>query len=303
MCVLSIREIRNAKRAPKIEAWNRLHSSLCAKDTDSFWKQWRSIYSKKDSSFAPIVDNCSTKEGIAKVFKNVFENNARPNNIEKVDDLNNRFAQSYTDYSLQNEGNCDCGSFNISLSQVIDATCRMKSGKCSDDEGIQAEHFLHAPLNLLNRITFILNCMLRHAFVPKQFRLGSIIPNIKDRRGKSNDSSNYRGITISPILSKLFEHALKDVFADHLHTSSYQFGFKAKNSTNHAIFCLKRTMDYYIDHGSRVYCTFLDASKAFGRLVHSGLFIKLIERNVPMVFLRIIISWYDGLLCRVKWDG
>ena len=69
-------------------------------------------------------------------------------------------------------------------------------------------------------------------------------------------TSNYRGITISPILSKLFEHALKDVFADHLHTSSYQFGFKAKNSTNHAIFCLKRTMDYYIDHGSRVYCTF-----------------------------------------------
>ena len=22
-----------------------------------------------------------------------------------------------------------------------------------------------------------------------------------------------------------------------------------------------------------------------------------------MIFLRIIISWYDGLLCRVKWDG
>ena len=49
--------------------------------------------------------------------------------------------------------------------------------------------------------------------------------------------------------------------------------------------------------------TFLDALKAFDRLVHSGLFIKLMERNIPMVFLRIIISWYDGLSCRVKWDG
>ena len=297
------RAIRNAKRAPKIEAWNRLHSSLCAKDTDSFWKQWRSIYSKKDSSFAPIVDNCSTKEGIAEVFKNAFEKNARPNNSKKVDDLNHRFAQSYADYNRLHDENCDCGSFNISLSQVIDATCGMKNGKCADDDGIQAEHFMYAPLNLLYRVTFILNSMLRHAFVPKQFRLGSIIPIIKDRQGKTNDSGNYRGITISPILSKLFEHVLKDVFADSLHTSSYQFGFKSKNSTTHALFCLKQTTNYYINHGSRVYCTFLDASKAFDRLVHSGLFIKLMDRNTPMVFLRIIVSWYNGLLCRVKWDG
>ena len=297
------RAIRNAKRAPKIEAWNRLHSSLCSKDTDTFWKQWRSIYAKKDSSFAPVVDNCPTKEGIADIFKNVFETNARPNNSEKVDELNRKFAQSYSDYGRQHEENCDCSSFKISLSQVIDATCRMRGGKCADDDGVQAEHFLHAPLNLLHRITFLLNSMLRHAFVPNQFRLGSIIPIIKDRQGKNNDSGNYRGITISPILSKLLEHVMKDVFADHLQTSSYQFGFKAKNSTTHALFCLKQTMNYYIDHGSRVYCTFLDASKAFDRLVHSGLFIKLIERNTPMIFLRIIISWYDGLLCRVKWDG
>ena len=50
-----------------------------------------------------------------------------------------------------------------------------------------------------------------------------------------------------------------------------------------------------------MYCTFLDASKAFDRLVHSGLFVKLMERNVPLIFLDIIISWYDGLFCQVKW--
>ena len=297
------RAIRRAKKAPKTEAWNRLHASLCAKDSHSFWKQWRSIYSKKDSSFTPVVDNCSTKDEIANVFKNVFEKNARPNNSEKVDELNRRFNQSYSDYENNHKEKCDCGSFRISLSQVIDATCSMKSGKSADDDNVQAEHFLNAPLNLLNRITFLFNSMLTHAFVPKEFRLGSIIPIVKDSRGRRDDSNNYRGITISPILSKLFEHVLKDGFADHLHTSSYQFGFKAKNSTNHALFCLKQTMNHYIDHGSRVYCTFLDASKAFDRLVHSGLFIKLMERNIPMIFLRIIISWYDGLLCRVKWDG
>ena len=52
-----------------------------------------------------------------------------------------------------------------------------------------------------------------------------------------------------------------------------------------------------------MYCSFLDASKAFDRLVHSGLFIKLIERNIPKIFIDILITWYDGLRCRVKWDG
>ena len=36
-------------------------------------------------------------------------------------------------------------------------------------------------------------------------------------------------------------------------------------------------------------------------MLHSGLFLKVIERKVPLAFLEIIISWYDGLRCRVKW--
>ena len=60
-------------------------------------------------------------------------------------------------------------------------------------------------------------------------------------------------------------------------------------------------MNYYVNNGSRVFCSFLDASKAFDRLVHSGLFLKLMERNVPLVFLDIIVTWYGGLACRVKW--
>ena len=28
---------------------------------------------------------------------------------------------------------------------------------------------------------------------------------------------------------------------------------------------------------------------------------ELMERNVPLVLLEIVISWYDGLFCRVKW--
>ena len=143
--------------------------------------------------------------------------------------------------------------------------------------------------------------MLRHAYVPKSFQRGFMIPLIKDQQGNHSDLSNYRGITISPIASKIFEHVLKNKFQDHLLTSSQQFGFKPKHSTSHAVYCLKMTINYYVNNNSRVFCSFLDASKAFDRLVHSGLFLKLMERNVPKLFLDVIVTWYSDLQCQVKW--
>ena len=37
--------------------------------------------------------------------------------------------------------------------------------------------------------------------------------------------------------------------------------------------------------------------------MHLGLFVKLMARNVPLQFLMIIVSWYNGLTCRVKWGN
>ena len=143
--------------------------------------------------------------------------------------------------------------------------------------------------------------MLQHAFVPTQFKMGTIVPIVKDRQGDLGDLNNYRGITIAPTLSKVFEHVLGALFEPFLSTSTYQFGFKRKSSCSHAIFCLKETINYYSKNGSNVFCSFLDATKAFDRLVHSGLFLKLLQRRTPMIFLNIIISWYSNLLCRVRW--
>ena len=103
--------------------------------------------------------------------------------------------------------------------------------------------------------------MLRHGSVPSQFRRGFMIPIIKDQSGNHSDSDNYRGITISPVVSKLFEHVLKNVFFETLSTNEHQYGFKRNSSTVHAIHCLKQTVNFYANNGSRVFCSFLDASR------------------------------------------
>ena len=295
--------IRLAKKAPKQAAWDRLHTAMSTQDTNSFWKCWRSIYSKNKTQVPPVVDGHSSKEGIVNAFQRSFEANCQPNNRNKVDELNSRFSEKYKEFSQNHLQNCDCANFNFSLDSTIDAVFSMKQGKCGDDDGLQAEHFQNGPLILLIRLTSLFNFMKAHSYVPTQFRFGTIIPIVKDRHGNASDVNNYRGITISAMASKVFEHILKTEFSQYLQTSSYQYGFKSNSSTSHGLFSLRETINYYIDHGSRVFCSFLDASKAFDRLVHSGLFLKLIERGTPKCFIDILIYWYEDLQCRVRWEG
>ena len=295
------RAIRAAQRAPKQAAWDRLHTTLAEKDTNSFWKSWKSLYNTNKCHLAPVVNGCSSKQAIANSFKDSFQNNCTPNSREKVDSLNEQFSTAYKAYENNHATSCDCNTSCISVCNTIDALCSMKAGKCADEDNIMAEHFQNASFNFLTRLTSLFNSMLKHAYVPKQFRFGFMVPLLKDHQGNQADLGNYRGITISPIASKVFEHVLKAVFYSYLSTSEMQFGFKKNSSTVHALHCFKQTVNYYVNNGSRVFVGFLDASKAFDRVVHAGLFLKLIEKNVPLVFLDIIVTWYGDLLCRVKW--
>ena len=50
-----------------------------------------------------------------------------------------------------------------------------------------------------------------------------------------------------------------------------------------------------------MYVAFLDYSKAFDTISHSGLFLKLMDQKVPLCFLLIIMFWYLNMEYNVKW--
>ena len=267
--------LKEAQRAPKQEAWSRLHSAMTTNDTDKFWKSWRTLYSKNKTHLPPVVDGCSSKDAIAESFRQSFESNARPNNEEKVKELNDKFANTYSNICSNHSENCRCNDYVITLENVFDAVLCLKNGKSADDDGISAEHFLYASYNVYVKLMHLFNAMLRHSFVPKQFTFGTIIPILKDHQGNRGDVNNYRGITISPIASKIFEHALKIVFGKFFVSSPWQFGFKSKNSTTHALYCLKESVDYYINKFGQLIDAsfrpiFFDLIPLWARLGHFG---------------------------------
>ena len=113
---------------------------------------------------------------------------------------------------------------------------------------------------------------------------------------------NFRRISITPVVSKLFEHCLLELFSNHLKSSdNFQFGFKAKTSCSHALYSVRKTVEFCIDRDSTVNVCALDMSKAFDKLNRFALFIKLMNKKCPLVLIKILDCWYVKNWACVKW--
>jgi len=86
-------------------------------------------------------------------------------------------------------------------------------------------------------------------------------------------------------------------------TSDLQFSFKSRHSTSMCTMVLKETITYYATNNTFVYCSFLDASKAFNRVLYCKLFRLLVKRGLPPCIARILINLYTVNQVRVHWAG
>ena len=76
-------------------------------------------------------------------------------------------------------------------------------------------------------------------------------------------------IVISNVETKILETIFMGKFNEGDVCDMYQFGFKKGHSTGLCTNIVKRTVDYYLKHGSHVFACFVDFSKAFDlSLIH-----------------------------------
>ena len=106
-----------------------------------------------------------------------------------------------------------------------------------------------------------------------------ILSLFKGKGAKANNKDYYRGITLSPILCKIYEIVLLNRLEKHAVDeglfSNMQFGFKEDVGCTEASFTIMETTNHMLERGSKVFGCFFDVRKAFDTVWINGLLYKL----------------------------
>jgi len=92
-----------------------------------------------------------------------------------------------------------------------------------------------------------------------------------------------------------------DKFQYTLRTGDNQFGFKKGRGCTHTMYACRNIIDHFVNSGSTVNLCTLDLSKAFDKVNHHALFLKLMQRRLPAVLLILLENLLHCYSC-VKWD-
>ena len=156
---------------------------------------------------------------------------------------------------------------------------------------------LHKHLSMMYKI------LLTHGVLPLSFLKCYMIPLVKDDNGDLCSSKNYRSIALSSLFLKLFDWVVLILYGEKLASDMFQFGFKPKSNTMMCSWLLSEVVDRYNREGSDVYVCLMDCTKAFDTISHSKLFQKLMERDIPATYARLIFFSYKQQSAAVSWKG
>lgn len=281
--------LRSKERVGNSLFSNALDDALLNKEPNLFWKSWRSKF-KKVNNAQVIAGSCSPiviASKFSEVFRSVYGDNVDSDEAVFI----SRFSSYMTDTAPQ----------TLTVEAVDWQLRHLKLGKAAGCDGVQLEHILYGHPIVIVLITNIFNACLKFGYVPYMFSQGIIVPLLKGSITDKTVIDNYRGITISSILSKLFEKCLLPLLGNTLGTSELQFGFKPNVGCRDAIFTARSISDFFTDRGSTVNLCALDLSKAFDKVNHFKLFSKLLDRKGPRCIVEVLVNWYSKCNARVRW--
>ena len=105
------------------------------------------------------------------------------------------------------------------------------------------------------------------------------------------------------MILKLFDKVVLLIWGHLLSTDTLQFGYKVGTSTTQCSWLVMEVANYFLRHGTCPIITLLDCSKAFDTCKFSILFQRLLDRGMPAIIVRVIVSVYEDQYAWVEWGS
>jgi hypothetical protein len=262
-----------------------------------FWSSVNNMMGKKVSQRLLICDNddipCNNPEKIADMFISFF--------VGKTEAL---------------ELLCPVRSKEVSFSEVphdIIFSTDDISKALLDIKHSKAQGLDEIPSCVLRDLTGVISLHLSWLFntimytgtVPKSWKISKIIPVFK--KGSPTKISNYRPISNTSSLSKVFERALLNkmdsMFKTELLNGTHQHGFLPGSSTVTASLTIQDYLSGELDKGNIVLMYSADLSAAFD-MVRKDIFVDICRsKGFPESIIRVFYNFLNDRLGFVEIEG
>ena len=174
------------------------------------------------------------------------------------------------------------GHITIENDDIISLIRQINPNKATGSDGISGRMLLLCDESVILPLQIIFRNILSTSIYPHTWKLANVTPIFK--KGGKQLIKNYRPISLLPICVKFLEKLIFNKLYSYLQLNDLitqnKSGFRSGDSTTNQLLYLVDEIYQAFDstESIEVRAVFLDVSKAFDKVWHSGLIFKL-ERN------------------------
>ena len=293
----SFKEYQKAIQKKQRQNYWKFQDSMFKDDDKSNKTFWKFIKSKKQDS----SNISSLKDGSKIIFSSKG----------KATSFNEQFRSVFTSENTTTMP--DMGPSMYPTADHINVTCDgvlkllkdLKINKATGPDAISARILKDLADEVAPVLTFIFQQSLDTGDVPSDWRQANISPIYK--KGDRSVPSNYRPVSITSICCKVIEHIIcshvLDLYDNHNILVDAQHGFRAGRSCETQLIITCHDLAKSLDDRQQVDAVVLDFSKAFDRVPHQRLLLKLQHYGIRDSLLLWINNFLTKRAQRVVVDG
>lgn len=132
---------------------------------------------------------------------------------------------------------------------------------------------------MYEHLTTLFNLFVEFSYIPVQLKTSVIFPLYKGKKKPKDDVSSYRGVSLTPSMSKIFEilifTRLKPWLSERNFPPKLQHAGQSGQSSITLSYSVQEIINHFCQKNSKVYGCFLDIERAFDCIWWNCLLYKL----------------------------
>ena len=212
-----------------------------------------------------------------------YNGSSHESSLDKAEVLNQQFQSVFTkepNSPLPDKGFSPYPTMcniNISVEGIYNLLLNINPHKACGPDQIHGRVLKETADVIAPFLQTLFQSSLDSGVIPDDWRSANITPIFK--QGDRQQPSNYRPISLTSIVSKLFEQIINSNIMKHLETNNiltdHQYGFRHSRSCETLLITLLHDLSRCYDTGIQTDIIFTDFAKAFDTVPHQRLLYKL----------------------------